>query len=215
VQPYHGGLEPPGLKHSIAPARNGGVHAFSTGRGGAVRIPSRTWAAPRDEAGLIRAAKEGSADAVEALVRRYWDGAHRAAFLIVHDEAAAEDIAQEAVMSAVRHIDDFDRRRPFRPWLHRIVVNRSLDWLRRRRHEVQVEEVPFAVVPEPGLPGQAMAALASLEPEVRALLVMRYLHGYRSSELARMLDIPAATVRTRLARGLARLEALLEEKEVR
>jgi RNA polymerase sigma-70 factor, ECF subfamily len=174
-------------------------------------ISRGSWA-PHDEAGLIREAKAGSADAVEALVRRYWDGAHRTAFLIVHDAAAAEDIAQESVLAAVRRIDDFDRRRPFRPWLHRIVVNRSLDWLRQRRHEVRVGELPAVPAPEPGLPGEALAALARMEPELRALIVMRHLHGYRSSELASMLGVPAATVRTRLARGLDRLEALLEKE---
>jgi RNA polymerase sigma-70 factor (ECF subfamily) len=203
---------PGGLKHGSPPARNGGVHAFSTGRNAAVGMPARGWTAPRDEAGLISAAKGGSADAVEALVRRYWDEAHRTAFLIVHDAAAAEDIAQEAVLAAVRRIDDFDRRRPFRPWLHRIVVNRSLDWLRKRRHEVHVNEPAAVAAPEPGLPGEAMTALARLEPELRALIVMRHLHGYRSSELAHMLGLPAATVRTRLARALERLEALLERE---
>jgi RNA polymerase sigma-70 factor (ECF subfamily) len=187
------------------------VHALITGHDAALR-PARGRAAPRDEAALIRAAKGGSADAVEELVRRHWDAAHRTAFLIVHDTAAAEDIAQDAVLAAVRRIDDFDRRRPFAPWLHRIVVNRSLDWLRRQRHEVHVNELPAVPAPEPGLPGEAMAALASLEPEVRALIVMRHLHGYRSSELARMLGLPAATVRTRLARALDRLEALLEKE---
>jgi RNA polymerase sigma-70 factor (ECF subfamily) len=174
--------------------------------------PGRGVAPGRDEAALIRAAKGGSADAVEALVRRHWDGAHRAAYLIVHDAAAAEDIAQEAMLSAVRHIDDFDRRRSFRPWLHAIVVNRSLDWLRKRRNEVVLEEVPSVAAPEPGLPGAALTALARLEPELRALIVMRHLHGYRSSELADMLDLPAATVRTRLARALDRLESLLDKE---
>ena len=167
----------------------------------------------RDEATLIRQAKRGSADAVEALVRRHWDGAHRAAFLIVHDAAAAEDIAQESVLAAVDSIDRFDRRRPFRPWLHRIVVNRSLDFLRarQRRREVSVDAVPAASVPDEGAPGELMTALEALEPEQRALIVMRHLHGYRSSELARMLGLPAATVRTRLARALHRLEAMVDE----
>jgi RNA polymerase sigma-70 factor (ECF subfamily) len=200
------------LKHGGRPARNEGVHAFSTGRAATFGMAARGRSAPRDEAGLIRQAKAGSADAVEALVRRYWDGAHRTAFLIVHDAAAAEDIAQESVLAAVRRIDDFDRRRPFRPWLHRIVVNRSLDWLRKHRREVGVDELPAAAATEPGLTGEALTALATLEPELRALIVMRHLHGYRSSELASMLGLPAATVRTRLARALARLEALLERE---
>ena len=96
------------------------------------------------EPALIRAAKRGSQDAIEALVRRHWDGAHRTAYLIVRDAAAAEDIAQESLLAAVQHIDDFDRRRSLGPWLHRIVVNRSLDWLRSRRTrpEVHLEELP-------------------------------------------------------------------------
>ena len=58
-----------------------------------------------------------------------------------------------------------------------------------------------------------MAALAELEPADRALVVLRHLLGYRASELGRMLDMPAATVRTRLARALARLRVLLESEE--
>ena len=181
----------------------------------------RPWyraAGARDEAALIRQARRGSADAIEALVRRHWDSAHRAAFLIVHDAAAAEDIAQEAMLAAVRSIDGFDRRRPFRPWLHRIVVNRSLDWLRARarRPEVSVE-VAGPAAADAGQPDRTDAlsdeliqALGGLDPDERALIVMRHLLGYRSSELARMLDLPPGTVRTRLARALKRLRELLE-----
>jgi RNA polymerase sigma-70 factor, ECF subfamily len=101
------------------------------------------------ERSLVRAAQRGSPDAIEALVRANWDAAHRAAFLIVHDAGAAEDICQEAMLAAVRAIDGFDRRRPFRPWLHRIVVNRALDWLRaqRRRAEVAAEPIERAGPP--------------------------------------------------------------------
>ncbi len=178
----------------------------------------RPWyraAGARDEASLIRQARAGSADAIEALVRRHWDSAHRAAFLIVHDPAAAEDIAQEAMLAAVRAIDGFDRRRPFRPWLHRIVVNRSLDWLRARarRPELSGDLAGQTAASSPGsdaLSDELMSALGQLDPDQRALIVMRHLLGYRSAELARMLDLPAGTVRTRLARALTRLRELLE-----
>jgi RNA polymerase sigma-70 factor (ECF subfamily) len=170
----------------------------------------------RDEAALIRQARGGSADAIEALVRRHWESAHRAAFLIVHDAQAAEDIAQEAMLAAVRSIDAFDRRRPLRPWLHRIVVNRSLDWLRARarRPEVSVESAgppPAAPAESSGaLSDDMMRALAALDPDERAVIVLRHLLGYRSPELAQMLGLPAGTVRTRLARALNRLRDLLE-----
>jgi RNA polymerase sigma-70 factor, ECF subfamily len=171
-----------------------------------------------DDASLVREARRGSGDAIETLVRRHWDGAHRAAYLIVHDAGAAEDIAQEAMLAVVRSIDGFDRRRPLRPWLHRIVVNRSLDWLRARarRPELSVELASpaaggLAAPDEPEvLSDEMMRALAALEPEQRALIVMRHLLGYRSSELGRMLGMPAGTVRTRLARALARVRELLE-----
>jgi RNA polymerase sigma-70 factor (ECF subfamily) len=197
------------------------VGGSSSGQEVALDPLVRPWyraAGARDEASLIRQARRGSADAIEALVRRHWDSAHRAAFLIVHDAGAAEDIAQEAMLAAVRSIDGFDRRRPFRPWLHRIVVNRSLDWLRARarRPEVSVEvAAPVGAAaagsaPPDSLSDELMSALGALDPAERALIVMRHLLGYRSSELGRMLDLPAATVRTRLARALKRLRDLLE-----
>src|SRR6266516_4387478 len=85
-----------------------------------------------DERAWIRGAQDGSTSAMEALFRHHWPRAYRAAYLVVHDSAAAEDIAQEAFLAAVRNLDRFDRRRPFGPWLHKIVVNRAIDWARSR-----------------------------------------------------------------------------------
>jgi RNA polymerase sigma-70 factor (ECF subfamily) len=197
------------------------MHGSPSAQELALTVPVRRWyraAGARDEATLIRQARSGSPDAVETLVRRNWDGAHRTAFLIVQDAAAAEDIAQEAMLAAVRAIESFDRRRPFRPWLHRIVVNRSLDWLRARSRRPEVSSELTAPAEHEAAPGdrisdELMAALAGLEPADRALVVLRHLLGYRASELGRMLDMPAATVRTRLARALARLRERLEAEE--
>src|SRR5256884_1265289 len=86
----------------------------------------------RHERSRLRAARAGSVSDFEALFRAYWPRAHRAAYLVVHDSAAAEDIAQEAFLAAIRALDRFDRSRPFGPWLHRIVVNRAIDWARAR-----------------------------------------------------------------------------------
>jgi RNA polymerase sigma-70 factor (ECF subfamily) len=208
------------LKHSRAGSRIQGVNGSPSGQGLTLTVPVQTWRrarAARDEATLIREARSGSADAVETLVRRHWDAAHRTAFLIVQDAAAAEDIAQEAMLAAVRAIDGFDRRRPFRPWLHRIVVNRSLDCLRARQRRPEVGGEPAAVAVAPGpveeMSADLMAALRALDPDERALVVLRHVLGYRSSELARMLGLPPATVRTRLARALHKLRSLLEGEE--
>ena len=90
----------------------------------------------------MRDVQRGSTAALEELFRREWPRAYRAAYLVVHDAAAAEDIAQEAFLAAVRAIDRFDRRRPFGPWLSRIVVNRAIDHARSRR----LHAVPTASV---------------------------------------------------------------------
>src|ERR671935_1496010 len=108
-----------------------------------------------DERAWIRGAQDGSTSAMEALFRHHWPRAYRAAYLVVHDSAAAEDIAQEAFLAAVRNLDRFDRRRPFGPWLHRIVVNRAIDWARMR-----------ALRPEAG--GDALAGIPASEPAAPA-----------------------------------------------
>src|SRR2546421_6642656 len=110
----------------------------------------------RDERAWVRRAQAGSVSDLEALFRAHWPRAYRAAYLVVHDGAAAEDIAQEAFLAAIRSLDRFDRKRPFGPWLHRIAVNRAIDWTRARslRREVgaEIDEAPAPPQPGPGEP---------------------------------------------------------------
>ncbi len=162
----------------------------------------------------MRDAQRGSVRALEQLFRLHWPRAYRAALLVVNDAAAAEDIAQESFLAAVRALDRFDRRRPFGPWLHRIVVNRSIDWSRARalRREIGVDTVPQAAAPEPETGGRAdelAGALAELGAEHRAVVVLRYLLDYTPGEIAALLDLPRGTVNSRLRRALDRLEEVL------
>ena len=160
--------------------------------------------AGRDERAWVRGAQAGSASDLEALFRAYWPPAFRAAYLVVHDVAAAEDIVQEAFLAAIRSLDRFDRKRPFGPWLHRIVVNRSIDWSRGRalRAETGLDDVHPAPEPTASLDRQVMAALAALPPDQRAVVVLRYLLEYTPGEIADLLDLPRGTVNSRLRRGL-------------
>jgi RNA polymerase sigma-70 factor, ECF subfamily len=171
-----------------------------------------------DERALVKAVQSGSEAAVEELFRRHWPHTHRAAYLIVRDAAAAEDIAQEAFLSALSALDRFDRRRPFAPWLHRIAVNRAIDWSRARavRHEVaagdgliDVAGAAPAAAEELERGGEIEAALAGLSTEHRAVVVLRYLLDYTPGEISRMLGLPRGTVNSRLRRALDRLSGLL------
>jgi len=162
---------------------------------------------------LVREAQRGSQEALAELYARHWERAHRAAYLIVHDAAAAEDIAQDAFLAAVDALDRFDRRRPFGPWLHRIVVNRAIDWGRRealRRGSGEDPEEAAAPPSSGQLEGELMPALAQLPPEQRAVVVLRYLLEYTPGEIARLLELPRGTVNSRLRRGLDRLRETIE-----
>jgi RNA polymerase sigma-70 factor (ECF subfamily) len=135
----------------------------------------------------------------------HWPRAHRAAYLITHDVQAAEDIAQESFLAAIRALDRFDRRRPFGPWLQRIVVNRAIDWSRARRLRSEIEltdVIPAPDRPATGLADETFSALARLTPEHRAVVVMRYLLEFTPGEIAEELGLPRGTVNSRLRRGL-------------
>jgi len=162
------------------------------------------------ERARIRGAQNGSASDLEALFREHWPRAYRAAYLVVHDAAAAEDIAQDAFLAAVRSLDRFDRSRPFGPWLHRIAVNRAIDWTRARKLRGEVEERDFEVLPVEGNDERVLPALASLDAEHRAVIVLRYLLEYTPGEIADLLELPRGTVNSRLRRGLDKLKEGLE-----
>ena len=177
--------------------------------------PGRSPSVREAEGVWVRDAQRGSAVALEALFRAHWPRAYRAALLVVGDAAAAEDIAQESFLAAVRALDRFDRRRPFGPWLHRIVVNRAIDWGRARslRRELDLEGVPEPAAPDDRRPervDEISGALADLVPEQRAVIVLRYLLDYTPGEIADLLDLPRGTVNSRLRRGLDRLAEELE-----
>ncbi|HET9674795.1 MAG TPA: RNA polymerase sigma factor [Gaiellaceae bacterium] len=174
----------------------------------------------RDERAWVRGAQAGSASDLEALFRAYWPRAFRAAYLVAHDAAAAEDIAQEAFLAAIRSLDRFDRRRPFGPWLHRIVVNRAIDWARARqlRAETSLPDLPGRTEPSNSLllapdhaaaggnPQALAAAISRLPPEQRGVIVLRHLLDYTPGEIADLLELPRGTVNSRLRRGLDALK---------
>jgi RNA polymerase sigma-70 factor (ECF subfamily) len=170
-----------------------------------------------DERAWIRGAQSGSVSDLEALFRHHWPRAYRAAYLVVHDSAAAEDIAQEAFLAAVRGLDRFDHRRPFGPWLHRIVVNRAIDWSRSRALRRESGDAWLGLAEAPATPEtehaqMLAAALADLSPEHRAVIVMRHLLEYTPGEIATALGLPRGTVNSRLRRGLDELAGRLEQE---
>ncbi len=162
----------------------------------------------------MRGAQGGSDAALGELFRRHWKRAHQAAYLVVHDAAAAEDIAQEAFLAAIRNLDRFDRRRPFAPWLHRIVVNRAIDHARARALRAETDLSPALAAPAAAAEApeeSLLAEIGRLPPDQRAVIVLRYLLEYTPGEIATMLNVPRGTVNSRLRRGLDEMQAVHRE----
>jgi RNA polymerase sigma-70 factor (ECF subfamily) len=179
------------------------------------RLPGLGPLRGRGEAALVREAQGGSGEALEELFRRHWRRAHRAAFLVVGDATAAEDIAQESFLAAVRALDRFDRRRPFGPWLHRIAVNRAIDFSRARalRGETALAEPHERAAEDPQpFSQELLRGLAELSPEHRAVIVLRHLLGYSPGEIGEMLGLARGTVNSRLRRGLDQLRPSIERQ---
>lgn len=187
-------------------------------------VPSRP-EVDRSDRRLLQAARRGDPDAVEALIQRHWDRAHRIAYGILGDTHWAEDVTQEAMLSVIGNIGRFDPYRPFGPWLHKVVSNRALDWARARarRAEVSASEVHdlfdlpsdrAGAVAEDPIPGgsdpELDAALAALTPEHRAVIVLRFVAGYGPKQIGQVLGVPTGTVGSRLRRALDQLRAELE-----
>jgi RNA polymerase sigma-70 factor (ECF subfamily) len=175
----------------------------------------------RPDTELILLARRGSTDAVGVLFDRYWTYAWRAAYAVTADRSLADDAAQEAIERAFGALHRFDETRPFGPWLKRIVVNRAIDHLRRRRLEVvHDEETTFHAwslgdTADEELRLWAVSdAVARLGAAKRVVVVLHYWLDLPLEEIAGVLGLPVGTVASRLARAKDELRVVLEEQRV-
>lgn len=170
----------------------------------------------RSDRDLVRLARRGDRDAAAALFRRYWQGAWRAAFAITGRRHVADDVAADAFERAFAALDRFDERRPFPPWLYRIVANRALDLLRAERHLADEELAdPVDQRPDHGRGDRSLLAIVGELPlERRLVVVLRFGVGMTPSQIASALDLPVGTVNSRLARALEQLRGVFEEQGV-
>jgi|ERR1039458_9394963 RNA polymerase sigma-70 factor (ECF subfamily) len=167
------------------------------------------------DAELLRRHVAGDNEAFGELFRRHRDRLWAVALRTVCDPEEAADALQDAMVSAFRRAADFRGDSAVTTWLHRIVVNASLDRLRRRaaRPAVLAEEQTFeALVAQDGDPAHATdtrldvdAALRILPPQQRAALVVVDMLGFSVADAAVILDISTGTVKSRCARARAKL----------
>jgi RNA polymerase sigma-70 factor (ECF subfamily) len=139
-------------------------------------------------------------------------------FGILGDHAAAEDCAQDAFAQAFRAWKRWKPDAPAEAWLHRIALNIAISYRRRQRLREVGELVRRLGRPAPARDpaevaewGDLYAALRRLPPKQAAIIVLRHQHGYSNREIGAALEIPEATVASRLATAKARLRQQLGE----
>lgn len=166
---------------------------------------------------------EGDPEAFGEIVRRHRDRLWAVALRTLGDREEAADAVQDALVSAYRAAHTFRGQSAVTTWLHRITVNACLDRARKaasrktapvddtERLEQLLEPHESASAPaeRKDVHRQLVEALGTLPPEQRAALVLVDMQGYPVAEAARILDVPTGTVKSRCARGRARLLPLL------
>lgn len=179
-----------------------------------------------DDAGLAEKAQAGDLDAYGRLLRRYQPVAQRSAFFITGNREDAEDAVQDAFVKAWDALGGFDAKRPFRPWLLRIVSNAAYDRRRASGRRVRLtlraatESRDERYEPSPERQVITDEQLRRVVEEINRLPEMdqvilshRYFLEMTTAEIAEILGSPPGTVRSRLARTTQRLRERLAQDE--
>jgi RNA polymerase sigma-70 factor (ECF subfamily) len=176
---------------------------------------------------LIRRCQRGDKLAIGALIRRYQNYVYRLCFLVMRNEQDAEDMTQETFIRAFRALPRYEIRKgaSFEAWLYRISVNCCRSRMRRKWYQVLPWPSPAPeIVSEPERQpdrqllqeehrAEILEAIDSLGEKHRLVVILRYYAGLSNEEIARTLNIPSGTVRSRLHTARQRLKTLLIEHD--
>ncbi|HEX6061513.1 MAG TPA: RNA polymerase sigma factor [Candidatus Limnocylindria bacterium] len=179
-----------------------------------------------EDAALARRAGSGEAEAFGILYDRYVDAVYRYVFYRVRNEAEAEDVTSDVFMRALRAIPKYEPRQAFLAWLYRIARNAVIDRSRRQaaRQQVSFEDAlahPNAdqvVNPDAGLLAGSDAsvvrvAMQQLTPLQQEILVLRYVEGYDTKTISKLVGKRDGTIRGIEFRALSALRALIPSRE--
>ena len=172
---------------------------------------------------LVLRCRQGDATAMDILLERWQERLWRYALRRTGDEAAAWDVLQEVSLAIARDIRRLETESAFAIWAYRIADNKSRDWIRqharrRKREALFAEQWLIDREDDPKLHdriSELEEAVPRLPQADQTLLTLRYQNGLSIDELARMLEIPAGTVKSRLFHAKQRLRKLIENRHER
>jgi len=166
----------------------------------------------KDELELIAHSLNGDHDAYGVLVDRYKNAIFYHCFAIVHDEASAEDVAQETFITAYYKLHLYNADYRLSTWLFKIATNKALDSLRKHRHEIKTDDNVFDTLAsqQPGPDKSAHydelhRAVEALAPKHRAVISLYYWQGLSYDEIANVMSVPVGSVQGWMHRAKATL----------
>ena len=174
----------------------------------------------KDQEHIIARARRGDADAFEQLVEAYRNQVFRLALRMCGNEADADEVAQEAFLSAWKGLPNFRGESRFSTWLYQLTTHAAIDLLRREKRQAAAEDIDGITAADdgPSLQQQAeraetrrevRAALMQLPEEYRQVLLLRFMQELSYEEIGQALKLPAGTVKSRLNRAKAQLKDIL------
>lgn len=173
---------------------------------------------------LVVACKQGSKKACYELYKLYSKAMLNVAFRIVGDIAEAEDVLQEAFLDAFNKVKDFRQETTFGLWLKQIVVNRSINLLRKRKMDmIELEDGQLENIPEEEAEddeevllkvAQVKEAMKQLPEGYRVVLSLYLLEGYDHEEIGQVLNISENTSRTQFLRAKRKLMEILKVRGI-
>ncbi len=169
---------------------------------------------------VIDRCREGNRQAQSQLYKLYYKAMYSVSFRILNDSMEAEDVMQEAFLSAFRNIESYKGEVSFGAWLKRIVVNRSLDQLKKRRIKFEEVTEKTAQISESEMETTAVniqtikEAIQDLPDGYRVVLSLFLIEGYDHEEISSILGITNSSSRTQLLRAKNKLRNNLAGKEL-
>ncbi len=172
---------------------------------------------------LIDACKNGNSKAQFEIYKLYYKAMYNTSLRLLNDSLEAEDVMQEAFLSAFKNLHTYKEEVSFGAWLKKIVVNRSLDVLKKRRIDQEpIDERRLAVteVSDDDVLDETMQKVAEVKQVIsqlpenyRVLITLHLLEGYDHEEISEILGMTNANVRTTYSRARKRLQEMLTDKK--
>ncbi|HBL75537.1 MAG: hypothetical protein A2W90_03355 [Bacteroidetes bacterium GWF2_42_66] len=170
---------------------------------------------------IINLCKKGDRQAQFQLYRLYYKPMYNVCLRMVGDETEAEDIMQEAFLSAFRNIESYEGKVSFGAWLKKIVINRSLDYLKKKKikfeemnEKMVVADEPVFMEMEENSMEKIQKAIGELPEKYRVIINLFLIDEYSHEEVAELLGISNVASRTQFFRARQKLKEILKQKEI-